>query len=317
MPVPRLAELAEERGFESLWLGEHTHIPLTGNISSRIGGPRQADSHLLDPFVALAAAASVTRDLRLGTAVCLIIERDTIQTAKTVASLDHISGGRFEFGIGAGWNRAEMENHGVDFTTRFQKMADQLEACKVIWRDDSASYHGDFVDFEAIESWPKPLQSPHPPVLFGGESIHTLRRIVAHGDGWLSRRINPEQVLDGMETLRELAAEAEREIPVSVIALPDEAVLARIAAAGAKRCILMLPAEDEEKTLSRLDRLAQFVRSQCVEEAPGSDVRWKWPASPRTRRSRSTTGRIRGALRRGSGARAALPQGARTPFAER
>ncbi|HJN49322.1 MAG: LLM class F420-dependent oxidoreductase [Pseudomonadales bacterium] len=259
-PVAKVAQLAEARGLESLWLPEHTHIPLTGSTNPRVAEVPKAYSHLLDPFVALTAAAGATTELRLGTGICLIIERDTIQTAKAVASLDHVSDGRFLFGIGAGWNRAEMENHGVDFRTRFQKMCDQVEAFKVIWRDEEAAYHGPFVDFEPMQSWPKPVQSPHPPILLGGESIHTLRRIVTHCDGWLPRGIDPDQVLEGMQTLKRLADEAERDIPVSVFAPPPrEEVLRRFQDAGVQRVILMLPAEEESKTLSRLDRLARFV----------------------------------------------------------
>jgi|TARA_Y100000310_G_scaffold341105_1_gene439170 probable F420-dependent oxidoreductase len=259
-PVIKVAELAESRGFESLWLPEHTHIPLTGSTNPRVAEVPRAYSHLLDPFVALTAAAAVTKTLRLGTGICLIIERDTIQTAKAVASLDHLCDGRFIFGIGAGWNRAEMENHGVDYATRYRKMCDQVEAFKVIWREDEAAYHGPFVDFEPIESWPKPVQSPHPPILLGGESMHTLRRIVAHFDGWLPRGMNPSQVLDGMQTLKRLAAEAEKDVTVSVFAPPPkEEVLQQLQDAGAQRAILMLPAEEEATTLSRLDRLARFI----------------------------------------------------------
>jgi probable F420-dependent oxidoreductase len=220
----------------------------------------KAYSHLLDPFVALTAAAGATRELRLGTGICIIVERDTIQTAKAVASLDHVSGGRVLFGVGAGWNKVEMENHGADYDSRYKKLCDQIEAFKVIWRDDEAQYHGSHVDFDAIYSWPKPVQSPHPPILLGGESIHTLRRIVKHCDGWLPRGVDLDLVLRGMQTLKRLADEAERDIPVSVFApYPDEESLQKLKDAGVERAILMLPAEVEAKTMSRMDRLTRFV----------------------------------------------------------
>jgi probable F420-dependent oxidoreductase len=164
-----LARAAEERGFESLWLPEHTHIPASRR-SPWPGGPQLPKEywHTLDPFVALSAAAAVTRTIKLATGICLLIERDTITTAKEVASLDLLSGGRFIFGIGAGWNAEEMENHGTDFKTRWRRMREQIAAMKRIWCDDEAEYHGDFVNFDPIWSWPKPVQKPHPPILLGG-----------------------------------------------------------------------------------------------------------------------------------------------------
>ena len=258
MPVPRLAELAEERGFESLWVPDHTHAPLNADP-----GPtpdRSSDARLLDPFVALAAAAAVTREIRLGTGVCLIAQRDTLQTAKQVASLDHVSDGRMEFGVGAGWNRVEMEDHGADFGTRFQKMVSQIEACKVIWQEDVVSYDGPFVEFGPMRTWPKPVQTPNPPIWLGGESTHTLRRVVAHCDGWLPRCFDATQVIEGMSTLRQMSEEAERTVGVSVFgAPPDQEVLPALAAAGAERAILLLGPGSEERVRARLDRLAEFV----------------------------------------------------------
>ncbi len=260
-PVTVVAEALEQRGFESIWVPEHTHMP--ASVADFADGRAVPEdySHLLDPFVALTAAASVTTKLRLGTGICLIIERDTIQTAKEVASLDYLSGGRVELGVGAGWNKLEMENHGTDYKSRYVRMCDQIEALKTIWHDEKAEYHGSHINFDEIYSWPKPVQDPHPPILLGGESIHTLRRIVRHCDGWLPRGgQSVEPVLQGMETLKQLADEAGRDIPVSVFApMPDETAVNQLSSAGVKRVIFMLPAEEESKTLSRLDRLSRFV----------------------------------------------------------
>ncbi len=263
MPVGELAAAAEARGFESLWLPEHTHIPASRRTAYPGGGelPREY-AHTLDPFVALAIAAASTRRLRLGTGVCLLIERDTLTTAKTVATLDHASGGRFELGVGGGWNREEMEHHGTSYPTRFGKLEEQVAALREIWSRDQAEYHGKFVDFGPVWSWPKPVQRPHPPILFGGESPHTLRRVVELGAGWLPRARAPERVLAGMAELRALAGRAGRppeSIDVSVFAPPtDPAWIARFAEAGAKRTILWLPAEPAEATLRRLDRYTEL-----------------------------------------------------------
>src|SRR5262245_15820494 len=171
IPPNRLAAAAEARGFESLFFPEHTHIPASRRTPWPGGAelPREY-SHTLDPFVGLAAAAAATRTLRLGTGICLLTERDPIVTAKEVATLDLISGGRFEFGIGAGWNVEEMANHGTAFDTRFRVMVDRAKAMQAIWTEDEAAYHGEFTSFEPIWSWPKPVQKPHPPILLGGET---------------------------------------------------------------------------------------------------------------------------------------------------
>ena len=177
--IDELAREAEARGFESLWVPEHTHIP----TSRRTPWPGGAElpleySHTYDPFISLMYAAAVTTKLRIGTGICLVIERDTITLAKEVASLDRLSGGRFELGIGGGWNVEEMEHHGTEYQTRFRKMGEQVQAMKEIWTKDEASFQGEFVEFDPIWSWPKPAQQPHPPVLLGGESSYTLQRVV-------------------------------------------------------------------------------------------------------------------------------------------
>jgi probable F420-dependent oxidoreductase len=264
MPVVDVARELEKRGFESLWVPEHTHIPASRK-SPYFGGaelPKEY-SHTLDPFVALTAAAAVTERIRLGTGISLIIERDTIATAKSAASLDLVSNGRFEFGLGGGWNREEAEHHGVDWPTRFKRLEEQIEALKLIWTEEEAEYHGQFVDFDPIWSWPKPVQEPHPPILIGGETIHTLRRIVKLADGWIPRARNPEAVFSGLETLKRLCEEADRDpdsIAVSVFApQPDPEVIESLKQSGARRIIFWLPPEPEEKTLQRLDRYGGFL----------------------------------------------------------
>src|SRR5206468_7456053 len=182
--IEELARAAEERRFESLFVPEHTHIPASRRTPFPSGGelPREY-SHTLDPFVALAHAAAVTTRIRLGTGICLVIERDTITTAKSVASVDFVSNGRFLFGVGGGWNREEMEHHGTDFPSRFKRLEEQIRAMKAIWTQDVAEYHGKFVNFDPIWAWTKPVQEPPPTVVFAGESGSTRQRIVDSGAG--------------------------------------------------------------------------------------------------------------------------------------
>jgi probable F420-dependent oxidoreductase len=263
--IEELARAAEERGFESLFLPEHTHIPASRRTPFPSGGelPREY-SHTLDPFVALAYAAAVTTRLKLGTGVCLIIERDTIITAKDVASVDFVSKGRFLFGIGGGWNVEEMENHGTDPKTRFKRLREQVLAMKEIWTQEAAAFRGEHVRFDPIWMHPKPVQKPHPPVLLGGESGHTLQRVVDFCDGWFPRGRAGERVLGELEDLRARAARAGRDmktISVSVFgAQPDAAALDRFAAAGVTRAILRLPSEPRDAVLPLLDRYATLIR---------------------------------------------------------
>src|SRR6266481_3851229 len=190
------------------------------------------------------AAAAATKRLRIGTGICLVIERDTIITAKEVASLDALSGGRFEFGIGGGWNAEEMENHGAVFATRFKKLREQVLAMKEIWTKDEAEFHGKLVNFDKIWSWPKPAQQPHPPVLLGGESSYTLQRIVDYCEGWFPRSRNPELVTKAMAELKDRAAKAGRDmqtISVSVFGAPgDQKLVDTYRDIGATRVILRL-----------------------------------------------------------------------------
>ena len=182
--IDELARAAEERGFESLFVTEHTHIPTSRRSPFAGGGPLPKEyAHTLDPFIGLTAAAAVTQRLKLGTGICLVVEHDPIVLAKTIASLDLLSNGRFLFGIGAGWNAEEMEHHGTVFKTRFRLLRERILAMREIWTKEAAEFHGEFVNFDPIWSYPKPVQKPHPPVLLGGESGHTLQRIVDFCDG--------------------------------------------------------------------------------------------------------------------------------------
>jgi len=259
-----LARELEARKFESLFVPEHTHIP-TSRRSPFAGGAELPEEykHTHDPFVSLAYAAAVTTRLKIGTGICLIIERDTITTAKSVASLDLMSGGRFQFGIGAGWNAEEMEHHGTVFKTRFKKLREQIRAVKEIWTKDVAEFHGEFVNFDPSWCWPKPAQKPHPPILLGGEGPNTLQRVVDLCNGWFPRGRNPELVLTALGDLKQRAAKAGRDmktISVSAFAAPaDRAVLDRFAAAGVTRSILRLPSEGRDKILPLLDQYAKLL----------------------------------------------------------
>jgi probable F420-dependent oxidoreductase len=241
MQPGELAPMVEERGFESLFFAEHTHIPAARHSPYPAGGelPRKY-SHTHDLFVALTAAAAATSRLRVGSGICLVVERDPITTAKEVASVDSLSGGRLEFGVGAGWNREEMENHGTDPRTRMRLMAERVEAMKAIWTEEEASYHGEFVDFERVWSWPKPAQRPHPPVLVGGNGPTVLDRVLSFGDAWFPNYL-PEGhgIFDRAEELR---ARAERPIDFMVITAPSRpAELERLREAGCRRAVRWVP----------------------------------------------------------------------------
>jgi probable F420-dependent oxidoreductase len=252
-----IARLVEERGFESLFFPEHTHIPASRETPYPGGGelPRQY-SRTYDPFVALSAAAAATEKLLVGTGICLVIERDPIITAKEVASLDRLSGGRFLFGVGAGWNLEEMRNHGTDPRTRFSLMRERVEAMKAIWTEDEASYHGRHVDFDRIMCWPKPAQKPHPPVLVGGNAEHVLERVVAFGDEWMPNRVSG--LTERIEELNQLAAEAGRgRIPVTLSgARPDLELIDRGEALGVHRATFYIEPADAGETERQLDELA-------------------------------------------------------------
>ena len=255
----RLGRLTEDAGFESLFLAEHTHIPVSRESPWPAGGelPREY-SHTVDPFVALAAAAAVTERIGLGTGVCLVVERDPIVTAKEVATLDQLSGGRFLFGVGAGWNLEEMRNHGTDPRTRFTLMRERVEAMKAIWTQDEPEYHGRFVDFDPIWSWPKPLQRPHPPVLVGGAGEKVFERVLAYGDEWFPNRVqSPEALGKRIAELQGLAAAAGRDpVPVTVFgARPEARLLDRLRDAGATRALFLLRPEEPESVERQVEDL--------------------------------------------------------------
>jgi len=270
MAAPALAQALEERGFESLWVPEHSHIPLSRKTPFPGGGdlPKQYYD-AMDPFVMLSAAAAVTKKLKLGTGVCLVIQRDTIQTAKAVASLDQVSGGRFLFGIGGGWNQDEMEDHGTVYATRFKKMREQIEAMREIWTKSKPEYHGETVNFPPMMTWPKPVQNPLP-VIVGGAFPHGARRALRYGNGWIphSRRPHYEDVTDFLPQFRQMAAEAGRdpaEVPVTVWGVPEDADrLRRYRDQGVARVVVSLPSEPAAKTLPKLDRWAELITTGGV-----------------------------------------------------
>jgi probable F420-dependent oxidoreductase len=255
-----LARMVEERGFESLHLPEHTHIPASRETPYPPGGELPKEySHTYDPFIALTAAAGATEKLLLATGICLVIERDPIITAKEVASLDVLSGGRFLFGVGAGWNREEMENHGTDPKRRFSVMRERVEAMKAIWTEDEASYHGKHVDFDPIWSWPKPVQKPHPPVLVGGNGDKVLERVVAFGDEWMPNRASG--LRERVAELGRLAEEAGRDpIPVTLSgANPDPARMEKAEEIGIHRCTFYVEPGDEGAVERSLDDLVSTL----------------------------------------------------------
>jgi probable F420-dependent oxidoreductase len=256
--MTELGPAVEERGFESLWVAEHTHIPVSRATPYPSGGELPKHYwHTLDPFVALTAAAAVTRTLRIATGICLVIEHDTIDMAKEVASLDHLSGGRFIFGIGGGWNREEMANHGTAFETRWQVMRERVEAMKTIWTREEPEYHGDFVNFEPIWLWPKPVQKPHPPILLGGNGPNTLKRVVRFADGWMPNR---GDFLERIPELQRLARDAGRgPIPVTAYVRPDAQLIERCIAAGVERVIYYVPSDGRDAALTTLDRLTTLT----------------------------------------------------------
>src|SRR5215471_5958774 len=263
------AELAwalEERGFESLWVAEHSHIPVTRRFA--LPGNMELTKQyydVMDPFVTLPVAAAVTTRLKLATAICLVIQRDTIQTAKSVASLDQVSGGRFIFGIGCGWNAEEMEDHGTVYDTRTLKMREQIEAMKEIWTRDVAEYHGKIVDFPPMNSWPKPVQKPHPPVIVGGAFRLAARRAIRYGDGILPAAPSagsgsPEEFMPAWRRMAEEAGRNPASLSVTLLGAPEDlAVLRRNRDLGVTRMTVRLPPAGREEILPILDRWAGLI----------------------------------------------------------
>jgi len=267
MTPAELATALEERGFESVWAPEHSHIPLTRKSEWPGGGELPKKYYdAMDPFVTLTAAAAVTRKLKVGTGVCLVNQRDPIQTAKAVASIDQVSGGRFLFGVGNGWNQDEMENHGTNFESRHKLVRERIEAMKVIWTKSKAEYHGDMVNFDPMMAWPKPAQKPHPPILVGGAFPYGARRAVRYGDGWmpLRRRKAYGEVRDLIPKFQAMAKEANRDLaslPVSIWeSKEDESELRRDQDAGVVRVIVSLDSAKSDVILPQLDRWAKLAQ---------------------------------------------------------
>ncbi|NMO91092.1 LLM class F420-dependent oxidoreductase [Actinomycetospora sp. TBRC 11914] len=262
-----LAKEVEDRGFDSLWFPEHSHIPVSRTSPYPGGGdlPRMY-VHTYDPFVGLMAAAAATTTLKVGTGIALVIQRDTIHTAKEVASLDRLSGGRFLFGVGAGWNREEMAHHGTNPKTRMRLLAEQVKAMKALWTQEEAEFHGEFVDFERSWAWPKPLQDPHPPVLVGGMGPGVEDRILDFGDEWMPQRVGPDNLDEFAERagkLQQRAADAGRgRIPMSLFGgeTSPEAIEGyhRV---GMDRVIYGVSSSDRDTVLKELDELAPLVGS--------------------------------------------------------
>jgi probable F420-dependent oxidoreductase len=256
MAPTELAAALEQRGFESLWLPEHSHIPLSRRSAYPAGGELPKKYYdVMDPFVLLGAAAAVTVRLKLATGICLVPQRDPIQTAKAVASIDQVSQGRFLFGVGAGWNAEEMADHGTDFTRRNDVLREKLEAMRAIWTQAKPEYHGDFVKFGPMMTWPKPVQKPHPPVLMGGGMPYGARRALAYGDGWMPHARRPTyRLLDKLPEFRAMASAAGRTLPITAFGVEhDPGLWPAYREAGIERIVLSLESEGRDLVLPKLD----------------------------------------------------------------
>ncbi|HET6237032.1 MAG TPA: LLM class F420-dependent oxidoreductase [Acetobacteraceae bacterium] len=271
MAPGELGQALEERGFESVWAPEHSHIPLSRKTPFPGGGDvpkRYYDA--MDPFVTLTVAAMATKTLKVGTGICLVAQRDPIQTAKLVASIDQVSGGRFLFGIGNGWNQDEMENHGTVFATRHKLARENVEAMKAIWTQTKAEYHGEFVNFDPMMSWPKPVQKPHPPVIVGGAFPYSARRAVRYGDGWIPQaaRGGYSEIGDMIPQFRQMATEAGRDpnsIEITVwFPRQDPDLMKRYADLGVARVVFNLESDKADKVLPVIDSLAGLMRKVNV-----------------------------------------------------
>jgi probable F420-dependent oxidoreductase len=263
-PVALAVEL-EQRGFESVWSGEHTHIPADPKTPfPGEGGIKRHYYDVMDPFVTLTAAAVATRTLQIGTGVCLIPQRDPIQTAKLVASIDQISNGRFLFGVGNGWNKEEIEDHGTVFATRHKRARESIEAMQRIWTQDVAEYHGEFINFDPIAAWPKPVQRPHPPILVGGAFPYSARRAIRYGDGWVpGSTAGHRDIVTLIPRFRQMAAEAGRDpdkIPITAW-YPDRdlGLLSRYRDLGVERAVFTVPSAGSETVLPLLDEIGDLM----------------------------------------------------------
>jgi probable F420-dependent oxidoreductase len=266
MTPAELGQALEARGFESLWAPEHSHVPTSRTTPFPQGGELPGKyAEAMDPFVTLTAAAVATTRLKVGTGVCLVAQRDPIQTAKLVASIDQISQGRFLFGVGGDWNAEEMADHGTAFATRFKLMRERIAAMREIWTKSEAEYHGELVDFPPMMSWPKPAQTPHPPVIVGGAFPYAARRALAYGDGWIPHASRPQygDVTEFLPRFRQMAAEAGRDpasVPVTVWGLAEDADrLQHCREIGVARAVVSLPSAGRDEILPILDRWARLT----------------------------------------------------------
>ena len=268
MGSAELAVALEERGFDIVWAPEHSHIPTSRKSSFILGSELPKRYYdVMDPFVTLTAAAMATRTLKVGTGVCLVAQRDPIQTAKLVASIDQVSGGRFVFGVGNGWNEDEMENHGTAFATRHKRARENIEAMKEIWTKSEAEYHGEFVNFDPMMAWPKPVQKPYPSILVGGAFPYSARRAIRYGDGWMPQvtERSPAPLIELIPKFRQMCAEANRDPDKMDISIggqsPDADLAKRYRDAGVNRVSTSLPSEKAGTILPILDEWVAVMRA--------------------------------------------------------
>ena len=263
MTAMELARALEERGFESVWAPEHSHIPLSRKTPYPGGGELPKEYYdAMDPFVVLAAASQATKTIKLGTGVLLVQQRDAIQTAKLVASIDQVSQGRFLFGVGGGWNQDEMENHGTVYASRFKRMRELVEAMKEIWAKEHAEYHGEFVKFDPMIARPKPVTKPHPPIHVGGAFPHGARRAIRYGDGWIP--VARGDLSDVLPKFRQMAQEAGRDpqsIEITLFGLAEDVDrLKRFADIGVARVVPMFPPQQADRVLPIVDRWTKLMQ---------------------------------------------------------
>ena len=268
MAPAELAIALEQRGFDIVWAPEHSHIPVSRKTPFIMGGDLPKRYYdVMDPFVTLTAAAMATKTLKIGTGVCLIAQRDPIQTAKLVASIDQISGGRFVFGVGNGWNQDEMENHGTDFANRHKLARENIEAMKAIWTQSKAEYHGEYVNFDPMMTWPKPIQKPHPPILVGGAFPYSARRAIRYADGWMPQVTanSKTPLIDLIPRFRQLAAENGRDPASLEISIggqqPDIDLIKRYQDAGVDRVSCSLESDKAPSIIPILDTWADVIRA--------------------------------------------------------
>jgi len=264
--VAYIAKKAEELGFESLWYAEHPIIPVHSNspFPATGGAIPESYSHFADPFIALARASGVTKKIKLATGITLVPERNPLLLAKEVATLDHFSGGRFLFGIGAGWLREETEIMGGDFDHRWTQVRESVLVMKQLWTKEQAEFHGRYYDFPPVKSYPKPVQKPHPPVILGGMAKNVLKRVASWADGWMPNRVTPRQVEESRAILDTLAAEGGRDpasLSISVYGQnPDRQLCQDLINAGANRVVVRPEVARNEREMGReLERMAEAV----------------------------------------------------------